>query len=251
MTFRSLVGALGEFIGLAARVRATADARAAEALRHAASLEERARLARDLHDGILQTLAGTVFELEVLRRQLPETSPIRTRLLDVQMLVVAQQRELRALIEPLKDIALAPPVDPATLTARCRELGRRIERQWGHRVEVSTERCARAVPERTAQQIYHLANEALVNAARHSGASMLGVELAVEGGTAQIDVTDNGRGFPFHGQYDLKALDTMGLGPITLRHRLRTLGGNLVIDSSPSGSRVEMVLPIAGDRDGH
>lgn len=189
-------------------------------------MEEGARLARDLHDGVLQTLTGTVLELEVLRRQLPETSPIRERLLDIQMLVVAQQRELRALIEPLKDTALAPRVDPAMLAARCRELGRRIERQWAQRVEVSTARWEAAVSERTARQIDHLVNEALVTAARHAG-------------------------FPFHGQYDLKALDAMGLGPVTLCHRLRSLGGNLVIDSTPCGSQVDMLLPIVEERDGH
>lgn len=135
---RSFVVSLGRFVRRPPAVFLAP--RAAEAAREAAAVTERARLARDLHDGVLQTLAGTMFELEVLRRQLPETSPIRERLLDIQMLVVAQQHELRALIEPLKDTALAPPVEPAALTARCRELGRRIERQWGQRVEVRTQR---------------------------------------------------------------------------------------------------------------
>lgn len=156
-----------------------------------------------------------------------------------------------ALIEPLKDTALAPPVEPAALTARCRELGRRIERQWGQRVEVRTQRWRMTVTERTARQICHLLNAALVNAARHAGAASLGVELRVERGGALIEVTDNGRGFPFLGQHDLKSLDALGLGPVTLRHRLRTLGGNLVIDSTPAGSRVEMVLSLARDADGH
>ena len=248
MTPRAFVASLGKYVRRPAG--ATLDSRAAEAAREAAAVTERARLARDLHDGVLQTLAGTVFELESLRRHLPETSPVRERLLDIQMLIVAQQSELRALVEPLKDTALAPPVEAVALTARCRELGRRVERQWGQRVAVRTPRWRVTVPERTARQICHLLNEALVNAARHAGASRLAVELRVEHSAARIDVTDNGHGFPFRGQYDLKALDLMGFGPVTLRHHLRALGGNLVIDSTPLGSRVEMVLPLVADRDG-
>lgn len=215
-------------------------------LQQAAVVEERVRLARDLHDGLLQTLAGTVFQLEALRRELPEESDTRERLLQIQLLMVAQQQELRQVIQPLKSNELEPPVGTDEVIARLRELSERIERQWGQRVELAADDWRRPIPATMARQIDHLVNEALGNAARHARASLHRVTARTGPRGVEITVADNGRGFPFHGRYDLKALDTMNIGPASLRHRVRSLGGDLVIDSTPSGSRVEMVLPMPG-----
>lgn len=218
-----------------------------ERLSETVVLEERIRLARDLHDGVLQTLAGTVLQLEVLRRELPEDAEVRQRLLEIQLPLVAQQRELRSLIQPLKAPDRRPPVGRTDLLARLQELTSRIERQWGRHVALVSEAWRATVPEPLAQEIYHLVSEALVNAARHARASSIAVEVhSGDGRTATISVTDDGRGFPFHGRHDLKSLQAMNLGPVTLRHRVAALRGELTIDSTPSGSRVEIRLPISG-----
>ena len=210
-------------------------------------LEERVRLARDLHDGVLQTLAGTVLQLEALRRESPEDSEVRQRLLDIQLPLVAQQRELRSLIQPLKTPDQRPPASDANLCARLEDLAARIERQWGRPVELASDGWRATVSATLAQEIYHLVSEALVNAARHARASRIAVEVrSGDGAAATISVADDGRGFPFHGRYDLKALQAMNVGPVTLKHRVAALRGELTIDSSPSGSRVEIRLPISG-----
>ena len=220
-------------------------------LEEAAVLEERVRLARDLHDGVLQTLAGTVLQLEVLRRESPEDSEVRRRLLEIQMPLVAQQRELRLLIQPLKTPERRPSVGAADLCARLEDLATRIERQWGRPVELANDGWRATVSATLAQEIYHLVSEALVNAARHARASRITVTVRSGEGqgavaVATISVSDDGRGFPFQGRHDLKSLQGMNLGPVTLMHRVAALRGELTIDSSPSGSRVEIRLPIAG-----
>lgn len=218
-----------------------------ERLQETVVLEERVRLARDLHDGVLQALAGTVLQLEVLRRESPEDSEVRRRLLEIQLPLVAQQRELRSLIQPLKTPERRPPVGDADLCARLEDLTTRIERQWDRPVELVSDGWRATVSAPLAQEIYHLVSEALVNAARHAGASRIVVEArSGDGSAATLSVTDDGRGFPFHGRHDLKALQAMSAGPVMLMHRVAALRGELTIDSTPSGSRVEIRLPISG-----
>jgi two-component system sensor histidine kinase DegS len=194
---------------------------------------------------VLQTLGGTVFELEVLRRQLPEESDARVRLLEIQLLVVAQVSELRSLTRSLKPSGVELPVKESDLQARLRDLARRIERQWGYPVAVAVDRWEAPVSEAMAFQICHLVNEALVNAARHAAPTRLSLEVATLGGDAVITVADDGHGFSFQGAHDLKALDELNLGPLTLRHRVHSLGGDLSIDSTPDGSTLRILLPLA------
>jgi signal transduction histidine kinase len=77
------------------------------------------------------------------------------------------------------------------------------------------------------------------------------VDLSVDNTRVRIIVADDGRGFPFHGQYDLAALTTMNLGPTTLKERIMALGGYLVIDSTEAGACLHISLPLtqSGARD--
>jgi signal transduction histidine kinase len=61
-------------------------------------------------------------------------------------------------------------------------------------------------------------------------------------------VADDGRGFPFEGEYDLHALAASGMGPASLRDRIAALGGSLHLHSSRDGSRLEMTVPLQEDR---
>jgi signal transduction histidine kinase len=84
-----------------------------------------------------------------------------------------------------------------------------------------------------------LVAEALTNAARHAGATRIRGAVAVEETAVRIDVADDGRGFPMHGRLD------SGHAPWSLRERVTALGGELAIESSPRGARVEIRLPGA------
>ena len=73
---------------------------------------------------------------------------------------------------------------------------------------------------------------------------MVQVTIAGSGEELRIVVTDNGRGFPFHGHFDHKSLTSLKIGPVTLRERIGSLDGSLTIDSGETGARLEISLPI-------
>jgi signal transduction histidine kinase len=214
-------------------------------LQQAAVMEERVRLARDLHDGLLQSLTGTALQLHALRRELGE--PPREaieRLEELENLIVTEQRHLRAFIRELRPTPLLPAEGEGNLTVSLRNLAHRVEYHWGLRVELVMGRLAAGEADLLGYDISHIVHEALVNAARHGGGSGARVEVDAHDGRVIIMVADNGRGFSFQGRYDLAALTCMNMGPATLKERIASLGGTLSIESSPAGARLEIALPI-------
>ena len=211
----------------------------------AAIAQERFRLARDLHDGLLQSLSSANFRLESLNH-LPEGESPRVveRVREIQHLLTATQRDLRMLIEDLRPGPLRREEAGVNLAVRLNELCERIERHWGLRVELRRGQVLGELPEDLGHEIYFIIHEAMMNAARHAQASTLQVDLSEQHDRLHIVVADNGRGFPFRGHYDLATLTAMQLGPRTLKERIISLGGALVIDSSASGARLDMTLPL-------
>jgi len=217
-------------------------------LRQGAATEERIRLARDLHDGVLQSMTGVALRLEAARRQLEEDPDgAREALVEIQRLIAFEQRDLRFFIQELKPAANGAHGRGPELLPRLVELAHRIEREWDLRVEVDADGFDGTVPERLAREVYHLVREALVNAARHGEASSVVVRVAAAAaGDVAITVIDDGRGFPFHGRYGDRDLEALNLGPKSLRERVGALQGSLTVESGPSGSSVGIVLPTAG-----
>jgi signal transduction histidine kinase len=135
----------------------------------------------------------------------------------------------------------------SNLTILLKELAERIKRQWGLRVEINLKYPEKQVPRIPAQDIYFIVNESLTNVARHAKASTVHTELAVEENRVHITVTDNGQGFPFRGRYDHVTFNKMNIGPVTLKERIASLGGSLTIDSSDTGTQLEIILPLTKD----
>jgi signal transduction histidine kinase len=215
-------------------------------LQQSAVMEERVRLARDLHDGLLQSLAGTALQLHTLQRTLGEQPrEALARLQDLQTLIVSEQRHLRSFIRELRPAALLPSVGEQTLAASLRNLAHRIERHWGLRVDLVVTELDRGEAELLGYDIAHIVHEALVNAARHGGGSSARVEVGVREHQVTIVVADNGRGFGFQGRFDLPALNRLNVGPVTLKERVASLGGTLTIDSGSAGARLEIAVPVA------
>ena len=101
-----------------------------------------------------------------------------------------------------------------------------------------------ALPGALSQGLYLMIHEALINAARNAGASSVCVALSVQDTSVHLMVRDNGRGFPFHGHYDLAALTALSLGPRMLRERVASLGGDLTIDSIDAGACLSITVPL-------
>jgi signal transduction histidine kinase len=212
---------------------------------HAAAAEERIRLARDLHDGLLQSLTGIAFRLQSMHRLMDEDrSRAGKELVDTQGLLLSEQRALRCLVEELKPVH---PVwrDPAArLAIRLEELSEYIRQFWLLKVEMNIGDLHSNIPEHQAGQIYFIVREAMVNAAKHSGGTYVKVKMETDDSRIHIVVADNGRGFSFRGQYEHEQLCALKLGPSTIKERIGNLGGTLSINSTDSGAHLEIGLPL-------
>jgi len=232
---------------VARRVAASLDhVHLARQLSEAAATEERVRLSRDLHDGVLQWLTGAALQLQAVEQLLDREPRSARRALDeVRRLIAEEQRDLRFYIEDLKPTALDAPKDRGDLDVALGDLGRRLGRVWGMRVVVDAVQPSGAVPPALFRDVYRLIQEASVNAARHGRASEVRVTLLARDGWLEIAVADDGCGFPFQGRLDHDALTSRRLGPRTLRERVTALVGTLALESAASGARLEMRLPLA------
>lgn len=221
-------------------------------VRQTAGVEERLRIARDLHDGIIQSLSGVGLQLQSIRAT--TTPQAAQRIAEVQAILEAEQRELRELVRELR------PHDgrsdsAADLRKRLQQLVQRFLLEWGLSVSMQTSIAAPLAPD-VALEIYRIVNESLSNAARHGKATRANVEVTVAVRSCGIEaavnirVTDNGRGFGFAGRRDLPALDQFEQGPRTLKERVRNLRGTLVVDSSPAGAAIEASFPIPAEARG-
>lgn len=215
-------------------------------LGQAAAAEERMRLSRDLHDGVLQSLTGAALQLETVQR-LWDTEPraARDRLVAIQQLIVDEQRDLRLFVH---DSQLAPiPIAPgfAGLDTALRQLIHRLEGVWGLRVNLRLEPLDDCSSELLGYDLCFIVQEALVNASRHAAASEVCVAIGPQHGHVHVVVSDNGRGFPFEGDYDQAKLDALQIGPVMLKERVKALGGTLAIHSARTGARLDIRLPRA------
>lgn len=217
-------------------------------MRETAVTTERLRLARDLHDGVLQTLTGAALQLQTARRLMTADLPAaEDRLSQVQRIIAAGQNDLRFFIQQLGPRRSNESTGPVDLKGRVGELADRVRRQWGVPVTVATEPEQLRVPDRLVNDVFLLIHEALVNAARHAKASSLQLALLREPQHLSIAVADDGQGFPFQGRFTLEDLARDQRGPRTLRERVTALGGSMVLETGPGGSRVRLVVPLDGE----
>jgi signal transduction histidine kinase len=215
-----------------------------ERLRDAAALDERVRLARDLHDSLLQSQTGVALQLVAARRLLDRDPVVgKQRLADVQQQLERDELELRTFVSRLRPAAR--PVIPAALSLaeRLDELRQRVERQWEIHVRLQLD-ATDGLPDELLEGTYRLAQESVVNAARHADASIIDVRVTQSNGHLELRIADDGRGFPFQGTYDLAALNGMNEGPLTLKERVADLGGDLTLVSAESGTELLITLPL-------
>jgi signal transduction histidine kinase len=218
-----------------------------------AALEERLRVARDLHDNLAQTLAGTALQLLAARRLLDfSPSTAKSRLQEVQYQLKRDQLEVRSMIRRLRPASAPAPQYPAhdevrhgNLADRLEQLRLRIQKQWEVAVQIQLQIPVGDWSDAIAEQVFHLIQEAALNAARHAEASIIRVQVTSSVRELRLAIEDDGKGFPFHGSFDLTALAAMEKGPLTLRERVAALGGGLHLETNTSGTRVVITLANA------
>lgn len=216
-----------------------------ERFQQAAATEERIRLARDLHDGVLQSFTGFGLRVAAIRRLLDERpAEAEARLLELQRLVAVEQRDLRFLIQELEPGARGGE-EGFLLENRLAELLTRVEQEWQLAVSLESVGMPEELADDAARDVYLLIREALVNAVRHGNASRVEVRLVGHtSGSLGIVIRDNGHGFPFRGRFDQEELAAMQTGPRMLRERVVARGGSLILESTADGARLEIWMPV-------
>jgi signal transduction histidine kinase len=222
----------------------------ARQLHESAATEERIRLARDLHDGILQSLTGIALRLAATERQVAEDPEAAVGSIEeTRRLIALEQQDLRFFIEDLRPPPPGSGGDQRDLRERLQELAQRAEQEWNLQVELPAGGTRESIPDALVRELYLIVREALVNAVRHGGASRVVVRTADSSdGHLVVEIADNGRGFPFEGTYSHADLDAGRGGPRSISERVASLRGALTVESNRSGARLRVELPLRASR---
>jgi signal transduction histidine kinase len=210
-------------------------------LRSRAGSLERARIARDLHDTVIQTLIGLEMQVAVLRRQAgSHRSHLADELAPFQASLRQEILNVRELIQRIKPVE----VDGSRLLDSLGFIVDRFHRETGIRARFVSDLEGAALPPMLAHEVARILQEALVNVRKHSRAENVMVRLSAFGDVWKLIIEDDGRGFDFSGRMLQADLDAGQCGPVVIKERVRSLGGELAIESSPGrGARLEIVLP--------
>lgn len=209
-------------------------------LRLRAGAVERARFARELHDGAIQSLIGVEMQVDVLRRK--ATSPnghVSEELGRIQGLLREEVLNLRELMQQMKSLE----VDGKRLVPFIGDTVERFQRETGIPAKLITDLTEVDFSARVCRELARIVQESLVNIRKHSGAGHVLVHLAQKDGRLHLQVEDDGRGFPFTGRVAHAEREEVGKGPLVIKERVRLIDGELTIESNPGqGSRLEISL---------
>ena len=205
-----------------------------EQTKELAIIEERNRLARDLHDSAKQKAFAALAQLGAVRSMIPrDPNAAKGHLDEVEDLVYEVIQELTFLIQEMYPIALKEKGLIAVLFEYLYE--------WENRNNIHVHLTAnqeQRLPLETEQALYRITQESLANVARHSHASLVNVDLSYKGENVEMVLSDNGCGFNVNQK-------PAGVGLRTMQERATMIGGSFEIDSAPgTGTRIRVCAPI-------
>lgn len=207
-----------------------------------AAEEERQRIARELHDDTAQRLSALLVRIR---------AEVRGREGEPPEFLEELRSEILEITESVRRIArgLRPPaLRDAGLAAALQSHVRAVTEGASVDVELTVDRVDRILDQDTKLSLYRIAQEALSNALRHSGAGRVEIVVRERNGDVLLEVRDDGRGFDVR---QVPEDEGRGLGILGMYERAHGVGGELEIESSSDhGTTVRAVLPGAGDRAG-
>jgi signal transduction histidine kinase len=199
---------------------------------------ERARVSRELHDSIAQTLAAAKFQIVAVGNGASE---------EIRNNLAAVNEMLTAVTEEVRDVSnsLHPRVaEDLGLESALTNLARQIRQRSGVNVSVSVSVSAEPIPVNVSSTIYRVAEEALKNIEMHSRAKQASVDVVSGNGQIRIEVMDDGAGFDPDRMN--RVVGRSGLASV--KDRVVLAGGKMQIDSKPNGgTRVMAELQTSGD----
>jgi signal transduction histidine kinase len=211
-------------------------------LRSRAGVVDRARAARELHDGVIQSLVGVEMRLEAARREASPPIPddLASQLAGIQDILRTEILNIRDLMQLLRP----DDIDTRRLVEHLANLADRFERHSGIQTRFVSDVEEMALPARVCRELARAVHEALVNVRKHSGARNVLVRVTHGDDRWVVIVDDDGRGFDFEGRMSHEEMDRLRRGPVILKEHARAAGGSLAIQSQRGvGARVEITIP--------
>lgn len=205
------------------------------AVEESAEARSRLALARDLHDSVVQFLAGAAFRLEALRRDQASGRDLEPELNHLKQLMLEEQGELRSFIAALRS---APQIGADDLAKDLKALSARLAQQWNVLCEFSSETTQMLVPTRLHLDAQHLVREAVANAVRHAGAKNVTIRLRADGDALALDFINDGARYPNS--------PLTGEMPRSLSERVKLAGGALELTRGMGVTKISVSLPISG-----
>ena len=210
-------------------------------LRSRAAAVERARVARELHDGVVQSLHAIAFRLYALRTRSAISAADREQeLLEVQQLVQNEAANVRNLIQQLEPLDF----DPRHLVDFLAGMVTRYRQDTGISAQFVCDVADVNLPPAICRELAGILREALANVRRHSGAQNVLIRLARQRGGWMLTIEDDGRGFEFSGRFTHAELEDARRGPLVIKQRVRAINGDLtIISKAGQGARLEIKVP--------
>lgn len=207
-----------------------------------ATLEERNRLARDLHDSVKQQIFAISMQVGAVKVLLGrDVTAAKKRLEETELLVHEAQQELTTLIKELRPAAL----EGKGLVVALRDLMAQWMQQTGIIAKLQVE-SSQTLPLVVEEALFRVAQEALSNIARHSQATLVQMKLSVSGDIVTLTLKDNGQGF------DSMQNNEQGVGLHSMQERMNALGGDVQVESTPgNGTQVVAYCEKLGVRTGN
>lgn len=203
----------------------------------AATLEERQRLARELHDSVTQSLYSLALLAEAGRRMAGDRYQVELVLSRLGETAQQALREMRLMVYEMRPLAL----QEVGLAAAIQQRLDAVEKRAGIQARLIVEGRQELSPDQEVQ-LYQISQEALNNALAHASANQVAVHLRFEEQMIRVEVIDNGSGFE-----PSTASRRGGMGLTNMQERARRIGANLTIDSTPGGGTViKIELPVSG-----
>jgi signal transduction histidine kinase len=205
-------------------------------------LEEKNRIARDLHDGLVQSLVSLDLRIQAclkLCRASPEK--VELELAVLQKIIKSEHAELRSYMKRLK----TPTFDTGELVAAIQRYAQAFEKENGLTVNLLIDANTLNLPRRVSSEIYHMIHEGLTNVKRHAEAHEVSIKLNQDEATASLVISDDGRGFP---SAPRAREGPRSNEPWSIYQRARALNGTLTVESAPGkGSRLLIQIPVASN----
>jgi len=207
------------------------------AVEESAEARSRLTLARDLHDSVVQFLAGATFRLEAMKRSSASGRDFDSDLNELKQLMLQEQRELRSFITSLRG---GPLVAFNELVKDLQALAARLSRQWSVSCDLTAQPAELMIPTRLRLDAHQLMREAVANAVRHAGSRSISVDLEAAGDRLKLEFVNDGAGFPLRGG----RLEM----PASLKERVEEARGVLDMARGMGVTKLSISLPIGESR---